>query len=171
MRGPAAEGGGGGLHPSAQRVADALADAGVNGTVRQFDRPTRTSKEAAEALGCPLRAIASCLVLVADDESVVLIKSGAHRADLDHLGAQVGAGVLRQANADEVRAATGQPIGGVAPVNWPTSPRVLIDASLREEPTIWSAAGTPNTVFPTTFEELERITGAVTVTIEPESTS
>ena len=66
----------GGLHPSAQRVADALRAADVHGEVREFTAPTRTAQEAATALGCELAAIASCLVLLADDEPIVVIKSG-----------------------------------------------------------------------------------------------
>jgi prolyl-tRNA editing enzyme YbaK/EbsC (Cys-tRNA(Pro) deacylase) len=153
------------LHPSAQRVADALAAAGCTGVVREFETPTRTSVEAASALGCELAAIASCLVLVADGETVVVVKSGAHRADLVALAPQVAAETLRQADAKEVRAATGQPIGGVAPVNWPTSPRVYIDASLERFDEVWSAAGTPNAVFPTSYAELCRLTGAVPVSV------
>ena len=155
------------LHPSAQRVADALRAAGATGEVREFTSPTRTSAEAAAALGCELAAIASCLVLMADDEPVVVIKSGAHRADLERLAAELGSRSVRQADATEVRAVTGQPIGGVAPVNWPTAPRVLIDASLERFDEVWSAAGTPNAVFPTTYEELRRLTGATPVTIAP----
>jgi len=152
------------LHPSAQRVADALAAAGVPGRVREFAVPTRTSAEAAAALGCELGAIAMCLVLMADDEPIVVIKGGAHRIDLEHLAGAIDVARVRQADAKEVRAVTGQPIGGVAPVNWPTSPRVLLDASLERYDEVWSAAGTPNAVFPTTFEELRRLTGATAVT-------
>jgi prolyl-tRNA editing enzyme YbaK/EbsC (Cys-tRNA(Pro) deacylase) len=153
------------LHPSAQRVADALWAAGVGGEVREFTSPTRTSVEAAAALGCELAAIASCLVLMADGEPVVVIKGGAHRADLGHLATVLGSTTVRQADATEVRAVTGQPIGGVAPLNWPTTPRVLIDLSLERFDEVWSAAGTPNAVFPTTFAELRRLTGATPVTV------
>ncbi|HEV3212089.1 MAG TPA: YbaK/EbsC family protein [Acidimicrobiales bacterium] len=153
------------LHRSAQRVADALRTAGATGEVREFAVPTRTSAEAAAALGCELAAIASCLVFVADDEPIVVIKSGAHRVDLEHLGRQLGGATVHQADADEVRAVTGQPIGGVAPVNWPTSPRVLIDATLEPIVEVWAAAGTPNAVFPTTYDELRRLTGATPVTV------
>jgi prolyl-tRNA editing enzyme YbaK/EbsC (Cys-tRNA(Pro) deacylase) len=158
------------LHPSAQRVSDALEAAGVRGHVREFTTPTRTSAEAAAALGCGVAAIASCLVFVADDEPVVVIKSGAHRVDLVHLAGELGASEVRQADAKEVRAATGQPIGGVAPVNWPTSPRVFIDATLAGIGQIWSAAGTPNAVFPTTYDELRRVTGAAPVTVATDAT-
>jgi prolyl-tRNA editing enzyme YbaK/EbsC (Cys-tRNA(Pro) deacylase) len=155
----------GGLHPSAQRVADALRAADVHGEVREFTAPTRTAQEAATALGCELAAIASCLVLLADDEPIVVIKSGAHRIDLEHLARELGAGRVRQADAAEVRSVTGQPIGGVAPVNWPTTPRAFIDASLEAHGALWSAAGTPNAVFPTTFDELRRLAGATVVTV------
>lgn len=64
-----------------------------------------------------------------------------------------------------MRAATGQPIGGVAPVNWPTTPRVLIDVALEGFDEVWSAAGTPNAVFPTSYHELRRLTGATPVRV------
>jgi len=148
------------LHPSAQRVADALHAAGVQGTVRQFEQSTKTSSEAAAALGCDLGAIASCLVFVADDMAIVVITSGAHRVDTTFLAARIGAASVRMATASEVRTATGQPIGGVAPINWPASLRVYLDEDLERHPEIWSAAGTPNAVFPTTFDELRRLAGA-----------
>ncbi len=159
------------MHPSAARVQAALAARGVTGVVREFAEPTRTSAEAAAALGCQLGAIAMCLVVVADGRPVVVIKSGSHRADLAHLAAQLGAAEVRQATAAEVRSTTGQPIGGVAPVNWPTSPDVLIDVALRDHDEVWSAAGTPNAVFPTTYDELCRLTDATPVTVTPPSGS
>jgi prolyl-tRNA editing enzyme YbaK/EbsC (Cys-tRNA(Pro) deacylase) len=78
----------------------------------------------------------------------------------------LAAAEVRQADAREVRAVTGQPIGGVAPVNWPTSPRVLLDVSLEHFDEVWSAAGTPNAVFPTTYAELRRLTGATPVAVD-----
>ncbi len=152
---------GGALHPSAQRVADALVAAGVAGRVLQFEASTRTAADAAAALCCDVGAIASCLVFVADDEAIVVITSGAHRVDTALLAGSIGAAAIRMANAKEVRAATSQPIGGVAPVNWPSTLPVYIDADLEQYVEIWSAAGTPNAVFPTTYEELRRLTGAI----------
>ena len=150
----------GSLHPSAKRVADALRAAGVHGQVTQFDASTRTAAEAAAALGCELGAIASCLVFMADDVPIVVITSGAHRVDTNYLAGHISAAQIRMATASEVRAATGQPIGGVAPINWPSRLRVYIDRDLEQHAAIWSAAGTPNAVFATTFDELRRLTGA-----------
>jgi prolyl-tRNA editing enzyme YbaK/EbsC (Cys-tRNA(Pro) deacylase) len=155
------------LHPSAQRVADALAAAGVHGEVREFTQSTKTSADAAAALGCELAAIASCLVFMSDDEPIVVITSGAHRVDTAFLARDVGAATIRMANASEVRAATGQPIGGVAPINWPARLRVYLDSDLEQHAEIWSAAGTPNAVFPTTFDELRWLSSATPQAVVP----
>ncbi|HVA70879.1 MAG TPA: YbaK/EbsC family protein [Acidimicrobiales bacterium] len=153
------------LHPSAARVARALRERGVEGPVRQFSASTKTSAEAATALGCALGAIASCLVFVLDDEPVVILKSGAFRVDTAAFAELVGGTSLRRASAEEVRASTGQPIGGVSPVGWPGRLRVFIDDSLGEFREIWSACGTPNAVFATTYDELRELTGATPVTL------
>ncbi|WP_237523016.1 YbaK/EbsC family protein [Streptomyces sp. SID1328] len=55
--------------------------------------------------------------------------------------------------------ATGQEVGGVAPVGHPQPVRTLIDAALAEHEHLWAGAGMPHTVFRTTFPELVRITG------------
>ena len=55
-------------------------------------------------------------------------------------------------------ASTGQRIGGVAPVGHPRPVRTLVDIALRQYDVVWAAAGHVHTVFPTTFDELVRIT-------------
>ncbi|HUD68731.1 MAG TPA: YbaK/EbsC family protein [Acidimicrobiales bacterium] len=148
------------MHPSAQRVADVLAERGATGRVREFTQATKTSQQAAAALGCDLGAIASCLVFLVDGQAVIVIKSGRHRVDTERLAAAARGATARQATPDEVRRATGQPIGGVSPVGWPAPMRAFIDESLTDYDVIWSAAGTPNAVFPTTYAELAALTGA-----------
>jgi prolyl-tRNA editing enzyme YbaK/EbsC (Cys-tRNA(Pro) deacylase) len=153
------------LHPSAARVARALYEKGVRGPFREFSASTKTAVDAAKALGCQLGAIASCLVFVLDNEPVVIVKSGAFRVDTEHFVGLVDGLELRRASADEVRAATGQPIGGVSPINWPGELRVFIDDSLSRFDVVWAACGTPNAVFATTFEELSLLTNATPVTL------
>ena len=148
------------MHASAQKVVNALKAKGVAGPFREFSDSTKTAADAAAALGCDVGAIASCLVFVLDDEPVVVIKSGAFRVDTKEFTRLVGATTMRQANADEVRAATGQPIGGVSPVNWPGPLRVYIDNSLCDFERLWAACGTPNAVFATSYEELTLLTRA-----------
>ncbi len=145
------------MHPNATAVADALVKAGAPGRVRELTDSARTAAAAAEALGCAVGAIANSLIFLADDEPVLILTSGAHRVDTDHVADVIGAGKLRRASPDQVRAATGQPIGGVAPVGHPRPVRTLVDQALAEHPVVWAAAGTPHTVFPTTYAELLRI--------------
>jgi prolyl-tRNA editing enzyme YbaK/EbsC (Cys-tRNA(Pro) deacylase) len=148
------------LHPSARRVAETLRDRGAEGPFLEFDATTKTAADAARALECDVGAIASCLVFVLDDEPVVVIKSGAFRVDTALFAELVHGVTVRQATPDEVRAATGQAIGGVSPVNWPEALRVFIDDSLERHERVWSACGTPNAVFATTYDELRALTNA-----------
>ncbi|HEY5010887.1 MAG TPA: YbaK/EbsC family protein, partial [Acidimicrobiales bacterium] len=127
------------LHPSARRVAEALSARGVAGPFKEFEASTKTAADAARALECELGAIASCLVFVLDGEPVVIIKSGASRVDTKKFAELAFGETVRQATPDEVRAATGQPIGGVSPINWPAHLRVFIDDDLAKYERIWAA--------------------------------
>jgi prolyl-tRNA editing enzyme YbaK/EbsC (Cys-tRNA(Pro) deacylase) len=142
-----------------------LIAAGASGPFLEFDATTKTAADAARALECDVGAIASCLVFVLDGEPIVILKSGAFRVDLALFSALAGGHETRRATPDEVRAATGQPIGGVSPVNWPGALRVFIDDSLANYEQVWAACGTPNAVFATTYGELVRLTGATPVTL------
>lgn len=153
------------LHPSALRVVDVLKARGVNGPFREFTVPTKTAADAATALHCEVGAIASTLVFMADDEPVVVLKSGAFRVDTEKLRRHLGASSVRQATPDEVREATGQPVGGVSPVGWPRPIPCLIDDSLAAFGQLWAACGTPNAVFGTSFGELRSLTGAIPISL------
>lgn len=107
------------VHPNTQAVAAALARAGAAGQVQELEASTRTAAAdaaAAAALGCPVGAIANSPVFLADDQPVLVLTSGAHRVDTAHLAAQLAARAVRRASPEQVRAATGPPVGGVAPV-------------------------------------------------------
>ena len=152
-------------HPSALHVADELRRRGVVGPFVEFESSTKTALDAAAALACDVGAIASSLVFVLDENPIVIIKSGAFRVDLEEFARLAGGGAVRRASADEVREATGQPIGGVSPVGWPGELRVFIDDALAQYEQIWAACGTPNAVFATNFEELRSVTGATAVSL------
>lgn len=147
------------MHRNAERVAATLAAAGAVGQVRELTDTARTAAEAAAALGVDVGAIANSLVFVADDEPVLVLTSGAHRADTTKLAGVLAAGKVKRADPDTVRTATGFPIGGVAPVGHATPLRTVVDSALAAYDVVWASAGTPHAVFPTTYAELLRITG------------
>jgi prolyl-tRNA editing enzyme YbaK/EbsC (Cys-tRNA(Pro) deacylase) len=153
-------------HPSVAKVAAALAEAGQQAAadgIRILPAEVRTAAQAAEALGVEVGAIANSLVFRArtgDVETALLaLTSGAHRADTGLLATLTGADEIGKADADFVRAHTGQPIGGVAPIGHPKALTTLVDTALRAHDVVWAAAGHPKSVFPTTFEELVALTG------------
>jgi prolyl-tRNA editing enzyme YbaK/EbsC (Cys-tRNA(Pro) deacylase) len=152
-------------HRGTERVARALATLAPESAIRELDASTRTAAHAAAALGCPLGAIANSLLFMAATTPILIMTSGEHRVDLDLVAASIGVDALRRAAPDEVRSATGQRIGGVAPVGHPSPVRTLVDETLSRYETIWAAAGTPHTVFATTYRRLLSMTGGQPVVV------
>lgn len=143
---------------SVDRVEKALADLGAEGQITELSDSARTAKEAAAALGVEVGQIASSLVFLADGAPVMVVASGGHRVDEKRLGALLGA-TIGKANANDVRAATGFAIGGVSPVALATAVPIVIDEELAAYDVVWAAAGHTHWVFPTSFDELLKITG------------
>ncbi len=154
------------MHPNTERVAKALRDRGATGAIRELPDPAPTAQAAAEQLGCEVGAIANSLLFDADGEPLLVLTSGAHRVDTAKVASLVGARKVRRASPEFVRKATGQPIGGVAPLGHPAPIRTLVDVWLDGHDRIWAAGGHPHTVFPTTYEELLRITGGTPAEVE-----
>ena len=152
-------------HPSIQRVAAALAAAGATGRIRILPDAAPTAAAAAEQLGCEVGAIANSLIFDGDGAPVLILTSGAHRVDTGKVAAELGIGKLKRATPAFVREHTGQPIGGVAPVGHPAPVRTLVDRTLASYDEVWAAGGIPHAVFPTSYDELLRITGGTTLDV------
>lgn len=146
-------------------VQQRLDEAGIASRVVELPDSTRTAAEAAAALGCAVGAIASSLVFLADGEPLLVMTSGSHRVDTSVLAAQVGADEIEMARPAQVREVTGQAIGGVAPVGHPRPVRTVVDEALGGHETIWTAAGTPHTLVPMTYEQLVALTEGDTVRV------
>src|SRR5699024_10216226 len=112
---------------------------------RELPESTRTAAEAAAALDCPVGAISSSLVFRTGDDALLVMSSGAHRVDTAMLARALEIDSIDRASPDFVRTATGQAIGGVAPVGHPEPLRTVIDEDLRLFDPLWAAGGTPNT--------------------------
>jgi len=148
-------------HPTAQRIQQLLSETGVVTQVVEFEQPTRTSVEAAAAIGCSIAEIAKSILFQGKQsgQAIMVVASGDNRVSEKKVGALVGE-KLGRADADFVRSATGYAIGGVAPLGHAQPLRILLDMDLQRFTTIWAAAGTPFSVFPLTPTELARLTGA-----------
>jgi prolyl-tRNA editing enzyme YbaK/EbsC (Cys-tRNA(Pro) deacylase) len=147
------------LQQSVILVQETLTRLGAPGQVRRLDDSARTAKEAAAALDIEVGQIASSLIFLADGAPVLVVASGQHRVDTQRLATVLGVSQITKANADDVRAATGFAIGGVAPIGHPEPLRTVIDVALSQYDEVWAAGGHPHYVFPTSYDELLRITG------------
>ncbi|MEQ8651379.1 MAG: YbaK/EbsC family protein [Kiloniellales bacterium] len=156
------------LKGSAARVQAALDQAGLALTVREFPASTRTAQDAADAIGCPVAAIAKSLIFRAkqSDRPVLIVASGANRVDEKRVAQHLGE-ALGRADAAFVREKTGFAIGGVPPCGHTTPPVVFLDEDLFELDEIWAAAGTPNAVFRLTAEALKALTLGEVIRIKP----
>lgn len=146
-------------------VQQHLLDAGLDTRVRELPDSTRTAAEAAAALGCDIGAIASSLLFLVDEAPLLVMTSGRHRVDTELLAGSVGVTTIVMASPKQVRSFTGQAIGGVAPVGHPKPVRTVVDIALADYETIWTAAGTPRTVVPMTFDQLISVTGGEQVRV------
>ena len=96
----------------------------------------------------------------------MIITSGRHRVDTDLVAKNLGIENLDRVDADYVKEKSGYSIGGVAPIGWIHQPEVtLIDTALNDYDVVWAAAGHPHAVFPTSYAELIRATGAANMVV------
>ena len=148
-------------HPTAQRTQTLLQERGIETRVVEFEQSTRTSAEAAAAIGCSVAEIAKSIVFRGKQsgQAVLVVACGDNRVSEAKVKALVGE-ALGRADADFVRQATGYAIGGVAPLGHTQAVKILLDQDLLRFERIWVAAGTPFSVFPLTPDALAQLTGA-----------
>jgi prolyl-tRNA editing enzyme YbaK/EbsC (Cys-tRNA(Pro) deacylase) len=148
------------MHPNCVAVDAILEAAGASGRVQILTEAAPTAVAAAKLVGVDVGAIANSLIFsTAEDEPLLVMTSGAHRVDTAKVAALVGTARLSRATPEFVLAATGQHIGGVAPVGHPAPVRTLVDVTLADYPQVWAAGGVTHSVFPTTYDELLLLTG------------
>ena len=154
-------------NPSVIRVTALLKELGCSGEVTILSDSARTALDAANALGIEVGQVASSIVFkLPSGNPLLVITSGRHRVDTELVAKNLGVEKLHRADADFVKNASGFSIGGVSPVGWVNKPEIiLIDQALNDYGVAWAAAGDPHSVYPTSFEELARVTGAMPMVV------
>jgi prolyl-tRNA editing enzyme YbaK/EbsC (Cys-tRNA(Pro) deacylase) len=144
-----------------EKVRDAARELGLDVTVKTLEQSTKTVGDAAAAVGCDEAMIAKSIVVVCDGDPVVCVTSGAHRVDVERVALALDCAEVRTATPDEVRAATGFPVGGVPPFGHGLP--VLFDESLLRHERVWAAGGDANSLFEVDPRELIDCTTAQVV--------
>jgi len=148
-------------HPSVIRVQSELRKNGISSKVVVLQDSARSAVDAAAALGIEVGQVASSIVFkLPKGTPLLVITSGRHRVDAELVARNLNVEKLNRADADFVRLWSGFAIGGVSPLAWIQPVTVIIDEALNDYEVVWAAAGHPHAVFPTTYEELVRITNA-----------
>lgn len=127
------------------KVKEAATELGLDLQLKTLHASTATVADAAAALGVEPGQIAKSIVFVMDGEPVVVVASGRHRIDQDKVCEALDCAEGRQASPDEVRAATGFPIGGVPPIGHGLP--VVFDTALLDYEVVYAAGGDGNTLF------------------------
>ncbi|MFV3074486.1 YbaK/EbsC family protein [Niveispirillum fermenti] len=155
------------LGPSAQKIQNLLNDLGHPIHVLEFAASTRTSAEAAAAIGCEVAQIAKSIIFRTRETGrpVLVVAAGTNRVNEATVARLLGPAMagerLARADADFVRQKSGYAIGGVPPIGHAVPPIALFDRDLLNFTTVWAAAGTPNAVFPIAPDTLARLVGGV----------
>ncbi len=148
------------LSPSVQKVQEAIKGLGFSVQVVELEATTRTSADAAQAVGCRVEQIAKSLIFQGKQSHrpILVIASGSNRVNEKRI-AELISEPLGKADADFVRQHTGFAIGGVPPVGHLEKLQIFIDEDLLKYEEIWAAAGSPHAVFKLTPSDLIKMTG------------
>ena len=154
------------LSSSALKVQQALNANGMQLEVVELPDSTRTSQEAAQAIGCQVGQIAKSIVFqtLTSQRPILVIASGSNRVSEKAIEELVGE-VIGKADAEFVRQRTGFVIGGVPPVGHSEKLETFIDQDLLQYLEIWAAAGTPHAVFHLTPDDLLRMTCGLVIKV------
>ncbi|MGQ9508749.1 MAG: YbaK/EbsC family protein [Thermodesulfobacteriota bacterium] len=155
------------LSSTAQKVQEILRSLGFQNEVVEFSITTRTSAEAAQAVGCEIGQIAKSIVFRGEktDRPILVIASGPNRINEKRIEERISE-PLGKADANFVRQKTGFVIGGVPPVGHLEKMEIFIDEDLMKYEVIWAAAGTPRAVFKLTPLELIKMTRGQVISIK-----
>ncbi len=155
------------LSPSSQKVQDILDSLGYHCSVQESPVTTRTAADAAALVGCHVGQIVKSLIFKGETTSkpILVLTSGANRVNERQISSYA-AETIQRADPEFVRNVTGFAIGGVPPIGHLQPMETYIDEDLLQHSEIWAAAGTPNSLFKLTPEDLERMTAGRIVSVK-----
>lgn len=150
-----------------ERVKEILKSFKIPIDFREFTQSTKTSQEAADAIGCKVEQIGKSIVFrgKASGKAYLVIASGKNRVNEKKLSEIVGE-PIEKGDANFVKERTGFVVGGVPPFGHKESLETYIDEELFSFQEIWCAGGTPHSVFKIKPEELLKITKGVIISVK-----
>ncbi|MEE8457103.1 MAG: 5-formyltetrahydrofolate cyclo-ligase [Acidimicrobiia bacterium] len=136
------------------RFIESAVPLGVAPDIHRFPAGTKTSADAAAAVGAELGEIAKSILFEVDDEPVLVICSGDRRVDEQRLARFCDGEQARIATLDVVKHITGFAAGGTPSVGLSEAIEIVADVGMARYRWVWSAGGTPDTVYPVALDRL-----------------
>ena len=144
-----------------RRVKKILKEFDTTQKVIVLDSSARTALEAASSLGCEVGAIVKSLLFKTENSFILCLVAGDKKGSLNKIKKTLNIKNASMAAADDVKNITGYTIGGVSPIGHLNKIDILIDNSLERFTSLFAAAGHPNCVFKTDFNNLQKITNGL----------
>ena len=141
-----------------KRVQKLLKEFNESLKVIVLENSARTAQEASTALSCSVGAIVKSLLFKNESGYCLCLVSGDKRCSLNKLKKIKNQKDISFASPEEVKTQTGFTIGGVSPIGSVNKVEIFIDKSLNRFEKLFAAAGHPNCVFKTNYEEIKKIT-------------
>ncbi len=151
---------------SLDRARKHLEKFGLNLVPREHEKTTKTSIEAAEALNVALGQIAKSILFRSGGRYGLFVAAGDIKICDKKVKNLLGGGRAKIARPEEVEEITGYQVGGVCPFDIDSSVPIYLDQSMQRFDVVYTSAGTPHSLLPISFEQLQKVTGGETVDIE-----
>jgi len=136
---------------------------------QEHEQTTKTSVEAAQALGVEVGQIAKSILFRCGDSYGLFVASGDIKICDKKVKALLGSGgKAKIAKPDEVEKMTGYRVGGVCPFDIDQNIPIYLDSSMQRFNRVYSAAGSAHSYLPITPGQLQEVTGGKVVDMEKE---
>lgn len=147
------------------RVREYVQKFDVNLNPIEFTDSTSTVEEAARVLGVEPGQIAKSILFRAKENFGLFITAGDVRINLKKVKLLLGS-KPKMATPEEVEEVTGFRVGGVCPFDLKQLLPIYLDESMKRFDVVYTAAGSPRSALPITFEQLQAVTGGAVVNVE-----
>ena len=138
-----------------QEVQAALENVGLAQRYIELKERTATVEEAARALHCDPEQIAKTIAFNVNNTPVVIVAAGNTKIDNAKFKAFFGC-KAQMFTPEETLERVGHAVGGVCPFGVKPEVKIYLDLSVKQQGTIYPAAGSSNSVLELTPDELEK---------------
>ncbi|MCI0397526.1 MAG: YbaK/EbsC family protein [Chloroflexi bacterium] len=152
---------------TADDLARFIAAQGIAAEIIHLETDTPTVEAAAEAAGVQPDQIGKSILFLADGAPMLVIANGLTRVDYKRLAHHLGLNRkrIRLANAEQVQAITGYPVGTVPPFGHKRSLPTLLEAGILAQEELYAGGGAINALLRISTAELQRVTGATVISL------